>query len=145
MPCPKDPVKLAEYKALQSKIAKERGYGKWMKGKIIPQAVIDKGARTRKLLFNTPEMKQKLSDTAKRSGCGKWMKGRKNTPFLNTSHKVYEFRRGKTFEEIYGEKAEEWRSKVRASNLKRFEGITRKEQRPYQGQGYEYRMEKTCL
>ena len=54
----------------------------------------------------------------KRGKTGEHMRGRKNTPFLLGHKRVADFRRGKTYKEIYGDKAESWRKRVQSSNKK---------------------------
>ena len=76
MPLPKDPTKLLEYKAKLSKIAKAKGFGKWMLGR--------KGTMSGK--HHTKETKEKLSKifkvVAKEKGFGLWMIGRGPFTFL---------------------------------------------------------------
>ena len=103
MPPPKDPIKLEEYKQKQRKIALEKGYGKWMKGKKMSQTTLIKMSASQRALI-TPKEKERRSKRAKEKGYGKWMLGRKATPaFIQLGRS----RKGKTYEEIYGERSEE--------------------------------------
>ena len=145
MPNPKDPIKLAEYRALLSRIAKERGYGKWMKGRRLPQVVKDKMSQSLSKTFNTPEMKLKMSEVAKKAGNGKWMKGRAETPFLQAGQRAVQKRKGKKYSEIYGSQATVETLKRTLSNQKRWIGVPRKEDRPYQGQTAQYKNWRTAV
>lgn len=122
MPCPKDLQKLQEYKEKQSRIALERGYGKWMKGKKTPRDVVEK----QKITFQnnlTVERREKLSVLAIQRGYGKWMKGKiANLGFLESAKS----RLGKTYEEIYGkEKGQKEADKRKQSNQMHWEGHIR--------------------
>ena len=107
MPCPKDPQKLKEYKEKMSRIAKERGYGKWMKGKRLSEETKQK-QRQSQLNLITPEERKRRSDRATDNGYGKWMKDRPVNPKFVQQAKE---RKGKTYEEIYGERAREEKEK----------------------------------
>ena len=113
MPLPKDPQKLKEYKEKMSKIAKEKGYGKWMKGKILSDETKHKMSITQKEKA-TPEECLKRKERAISGGYGKWMKGRKANPQFIASAKE---RKGKTYDEIYGvERAEKEVEKRKIGN-----------------------------
>lgn len=113
MPLPKDPKKLKEYKEKMSKIAKEKGYGKWMKGKKHSRKTKKKMSKAQKAIA-TPEECHKRSERAKSGGYGKWMKGKKASPKFIAYCKS---RKGKTYDEIYGSaRAEEEVEKRRVGN-----------------------------
>ncbi|MEO9028091.1 MAG: HNH endonuclease signature motif containing protein [Ktedonobacteraceae bacterium] len=100
MPAPKDPEKLAAYREKQRKIALERGYGKWMSGKKLSENTMEKMRKAQQEKGNDPEERERRSQRAKTLGYGKWMAGRP------AHQKVIDYarsRRGKTYEEIYGE------------------------------------------
>ena len=118
MPAPKDPVARAEWKAKLSKVAKERGFGKWMKGRTLSDSTRLKMSKSNKKIFNTPEMRENLSKLAKKNGYGKWMRGRKDTPFLIAGRQQAMERKGKSYEEIYGPScSEDERRKRREGNI----------------------------
>lgn len=117
MPCPKDPAKLAEYKEKQSRIAKERGYGKWMKGRTLSEETKAKISKKSKEFGNTAEEKLRRSQRAKERGYGKWMKGR-SLPHVSEAAKR---RKGLSYEEIYGERAEEEKAKRATQNRERMQ------------------------
>lgn len=137
MPLPKDPEKVEAYKELLSKIAKDRGFGKWMEGKHLSKEICEKISQTHKKIDNLPEEKERRSERAKRLGVGKWMEDKK-CPGVSKSNT--ERFKGKTFVEIYGEeKAKIVSEKIMLSNRKRWEGIERVvDLRPIQGYSWEY-------
>jgi len=100
MPSPKDPQKLQEYKDKMSRIAKERGYGKWMTGKKASEETLAKMSLSQKAIITDAE-RERRSATAKKLGYGKWMLGRKLSE--ETCQKLSLKRKGKTYGEIYGE------------------------------------------
>src|SRR5258707_1508966 len=100
MPNPKDPEKLAAYREKMRKIALERGYGKWMSGKKLSESAIEKMRADQQEIGNNPEERERRSQRAKVLGYGKWMNGRpQNQRMVDYARS----RKGKTYEEIYGE------------------------------------------
>jgi 5-methylcytosine-specific restriction endonuclease McrA len=100
MPAPKDPEKYEAYREKMRQIALERGYGKWMEGRKHTPETIEKMQRQQREMGNDPEERQRRSERAKASGVGKWMIGRSpNSGFIEHVRS----RKGKTYEEIYGE------------------------------------------
>ncbi len=97
MPAPKDPIKLAEFKRKLSEkfkiIAKEKGFGKWMKGKKLSK-----------------ETKKKI---------GSWS-------------------RNKTYQEIYGDRAEKESLKRKLGNRERWIGKKKNDLRPKHNGDYQY-------
>jgi len=102
------------------------------KGKISPMKGKHHTKETKKLLSD------KFKIIAKQKGFGKWMKGRKNTPFLLGHKKVAEFRKGKTYKEIYGERAREEALKRKISNRNRWKNRKRSEVRLKHNADYRY-------
>ncbi len=121
MPYPKDPEKFAQYREKRRQIALERGFGKWMKGRKLEPETVEKMRRTQKELGNDPEERQRRSERAKAGGYGKWMVGRPaHEGFIKSLHA----RRGKTYEEIYGEeRAAKERESRRLGNRRAKAGI----------------------
>ncbi len=117
MPPPKDPKKLQEYREKMSRIAKEKGYGKWMKGKKASDSTKEK-MKVSQLAKITPEERKTRSERALKNGYGKWMKGKKIHPEVVEKTAIH--RRGKTYLEIYGQDREkEERHKRKQGNTGR--------------------------
>ena len=138
MPLPKDKTKIEEYKKRLSEIAKAKGYGKWMKGRHLSKETKKKLSRIGKQIGNTPEERERRSKRAKKLGVGKWMKGRKNTPFLLEAKKEAKRRKGKTYKQIYGDRAKEEALKRKLSNRKRWVGKRKANLRPKHNSDYRY-------
>ncbi|MBW3634867.1 MAG: HNH endonuclease [Armatimonadetes bacterium] len=138
MPNPKDPEKLAAYRLKMSQIAKERGYGKWMQGRELSVETREKLSLAQKNLCSDPLECQRRSHNAREKGYGKWMEGR--TLPVEVKEKIVAHKRGKSYEEIYGPRAEEEARKRRDSNRARFEGKPRKSEdaRPKHNADYRY-------
>lgn len=100
MPNPKDPEKLAAYREKMRRIALERGFGKWMTGRKQPPEVVEKMSQIQKERGNDPEERKRRSERAKAKGYGKWMAGR---PAHAGVIEYARSRKGKNYEEIYGE------------------------------------------
>jgi hypothetical protein len=109
MPNPKDPVKLEEYRRKMSEIAKARGYGKWMVGKKLSSEAVEKMRQAQIEIGNDPAERQRRSERALANGYGKWMEGRTLPP--ERVEKVAAHKRGKSYEEIYGERANDEKQK----------------------------------
>lgn len=118
MPNPKDAIKLQEFREKMSKIAKEQEYGKWMKGRVVSEETKEKMSKSQLALI-TPENRQERSKRAKELGYGKWMKGRKLPK--DVVEKMAASKRGKTYEEIYGNRAEEQKQIRREGNRSSWE------------------------
>lgn len=115
MSAPKDPEKYRQWKEKLAKVAKEKGFGKWMTGKKLAPEAIEKMKQAQKEIGNDPEERKRRSERAKAKGYGKWMKGRKLDP--ERVEKVAATKRGKTYEEIYGEdRADQERQNRREGN-----------------------------
>ena len=118
MPPPKDPEKYLQWKEKISRTCKEKGVGKWMKDK--PAFFLGKS--------HSKETKEKLSKVfkviAEEKGFGKWMKGKHASPL--TKEKLSKARKGKTYEEIYGDRAEVEKTKRLVSNRAKWFGKPRK-------------------
>ncbi len=143
MPNPKDPQKLQEYRDKQSRIAKAKGFGKWMTGRTLSTETKQKLSRKQKARC-TPEECVRRSEAAKANGYGLWMKGKKLAP--ETVEKITAHKRGRTYEAIYGPQAEEEKLKRRTGNRKRWEGVERiADLRPYQGGSWEYTEWRTAV
>ena len=124
MPAPKDPKKFLEYKEKMSGIAKERGFGLWMKGK--PGTMLGK---------HQPDsakeiLSKKFKVIAKEKGFGLWMRGRHGFPAAKALGLLSSARSGKTYEEIYGDRAFEEAEKRKVGNLRRWIGKVRRDARP---------------
>lgn len=127
MPSPKDPKAFAAYCKKMSKIAKAKGYGKWMKGRKVSEKTLAKMRAVQSAIGNTPEEKKRRSDRAKTLGYGKWMKGR---PANQKTIEYAKSRKGKTYKEIYGpDRAKKEKKKRRDGNRKRWEGTEKQPQR----------------
>lgn len=137
MPPPKDPEKADAYSKRMSEIAKEKGWGKWMKGKHPSKETREKMSQTQKEISNLPEERKRRSERAKSLGYGKWMTGKKCPGVSKANIKKF---KGKTYEEIYGEERAKIESEKRINgNRKRWEGIERVvDLRPIQGYSWEY-------
>lgn len=138
MPNPKDPQKLAAYRLKRSQIAKEKGFGKWMQGRKLAPETVAKMSEMQKNLASQPLERQRRSQRAKEKGYGKWMEGR--TLPREVKEKIVARKRGKTYQEIYGPRAEEEARKRRDSNRARFEGRPKKSEaaRPKHNADYRY-------
>jgi len=129
MPLPKDPIKLKEYKEKMSKIAKEKGYGKWMKGR--PSVMKGKKHSTETI----KKLKKINKENALKYGYGKWMKGRKlEYVAINNKKRL----KGKTYTEIYGDRAEEEALKRKISNRNRWIGRESEPQREKHNSDFRY-------
>ncbi len=123
MPSPKDPVKLAEYREKMSRIAKERGYGKWMQGRKLSEQAIEKMRLAQIAIGSDLEERRRRSERAKANGYGKWMSGRA-APARLVQH--CKDRKGKTYSDVYGDRAEMESEKRRQSNRNRWIGREKK-------------------
>lgn len=103
------------------RIALERGYGKWMAGKSPSAETRAKIAAAQRDLCDDEE-RARRSERAKRAGAGTWMAGRTALP--QTAEALARAREG-TYEERYGERAEEERAKRRETNRRRWDGVPR--------------------
>lgn len=136
MPNPKDPEKLEAYRKKMSEIAKSKGYGKWMQGKKHSPESIEKMKQVQKEIGNDPDERQRRSERAKKKGYGKWMIGRKPSP--ETVAKRQRFRDGKTYVEIYGDRATEEAEKRKLSNRRRWIGKRKADLRPKHNSDHRY-------
>lgn len=136
MPNPKDPEKLAAYRKKMSEIAKAKGYGKWMKGKKVSKETKAKQSKIQKEIGNTEEEKKRRSDRAKKLGYGKWMKG-KTLPG-EVKEKIGTVSRGKTFEERFGDKAEDIKRRIKKTNRETGAKRKRANVRPKHNGNYKY-------
>lgn len=85
-----------------------------------------KMAEVQRAIGNAPEERAARSERARARGYGKWMAGR--TASVETRAAIG--RAGsKSYEERYGDRAEEEREKRRQGNRARWEGVERKKQR----------------
>lgn len=108
-----------------------------MSKKLISDELKKKLSQIQKQIGQDPEERKRRSLRAKALGVGLWMKGRRPSP--ETSAKRSQHRRGKTYEQIYGDRAEEEKEKRRSGNRDRWKNIPRKtDQRPHQGDTFEY-------
>ena len=121
MPSPKDPQKFAEYCERQRRIALERGYGKWMAGKSPNAETRAKISAAQRALCDDGE-RARRSERAKQAGSGTWMEGRSALPQTRAG-----LARGRelSYEERYGDRAEEERAKRRETNRRRWDGVPR--------------------
>ena len=117
MPPPRDPIRYQEYCKKMRRIALERGYGGWMKGRRASNSTRVKMSESQRALI-TPEERKRRSERARRLGYGKWMRGRIQSPERREKTGVYF--RGKTYEELYGDRAEEEKRKRREGNKRNF-------------------------
>lgn len=117
MPPPKDSEKLKEYREKMRCIALERGCGEWMKGKTRTPESIEKTRQA-----NVGKMISEEHRAALRTARQKEISGGKEL-FGGEARKekrvtiVREQRKGKTYEEIYGDRAEEEAWKRRDGNV----------------------------
>jgi 5-methylcytosine-specific restriction endonuclease McrA len=128
MPLPKDPAKVEAWKKNMSeklkKVSVEKGFGKWMKGRSLSDTTKDKISSTLKELSNRPEERKARSERALAAGNGKWMLGKKRDP--RAVEQGASKRRGKSYEEFYGERADLERYTRTMSNRARWEGVLTK-------------------
>ena len=123
MPMPLDPEAQQAYREKMSRVAKEKGFGKWMKGKT-PSVETRKKISDAQLAYCTEEECLRRSVYAKAHGYGKWMQGRILPAYV--VEKIVQHKRGCTYTEIYGDRAEQERLKRKLGNRRRFEGQTLK-------------------
>lgn len=135
MPAPKDPEKLAEYREKMRRIVLERGYGKWMKGRKLPPETVEKMRNAQQEIGRDPEERKRRSERAKAGGFGTWMAGRPMHPAVK---EAFDATRHQTYDEKYGDRAEEERHNRRKSNRDRWEGVERKPQRPKHNGDWRY-------
>ncbi len=140
MPLPKDPKEREEYlEKLRKRLSSadhRRKLSIALTGRVdSPEVIAKRAASIRKVYQNHPEKRKELSERAKANGVGKWMKGKK-APGVSLANKR---RKGKTYEELYGAKAETERLKRRLGNEAHWEGVPRKERRPKQENSRRYR------
>ena len=135
MPSPKDPEKLEAYRQRMRAIALERGYAKWMQGRKLSAETVAKMTEKQQVIGRDPAARQRRSERAKSLGYGKWMAGR--SAHEKAKEKARQ-RGGKTYEEIYGERAVAEAEKRRQSNRVRWNGVLRKPQRAKHNADYHY-------
>lgn len=116
---PKDPVKQAEYRAKMSRIAKERGYGKWMTGKKHTAESRQKMSAIKKAEGNTPEQRAQRAARARAARARDKENGR--DPFSPEARAKARAvttaqRKGRTYADIYGDRAAEEVRKRREKN-----------------------------
>ena len=117
MPPPKDPEKLKEYREKMRRIALERGYGKWMKGKTRTPESIEKTRQANVGKTISEEHRAALRTARQKEvGEGKELFGGEAGKEKRVAT-VREQRQGKTYEEIYGDRAEEEAPKRRDGNV----------------------------
>ncbi len=117
MPPPKDPEKLKEYREKMRRIALERGYGKWMKGKTRTPESIEKTRQANVGKTISEEHRAALRTARQKEvGEGKELFGGEAGKEKRVAT-VREQRQGKTYEEIYGDRAEEEARKRRDGNV----------------------------
>lgn len=142
MPPPRDPVKLAEYRAKMRRIALDRGYGKWMEGKSPTAETRAKLSAAGKRVADVPGEREARSERAKAAGAGTWMAGRTALPQTAAG-----LARGRdlTYDERYGDRAEDERSKRRNANRARWDGVPRKPQRDKHNGDHRYTDWRTAV
>lgn len=117
MPPPKDPEKLKEYREKMRCIALERGYGEWMKGKTRTPESIEKTRQANVGKTISEEHRAALRTARQKEiGGGKELFGGEVGKEKRVAT-VREQRKGKTYEEIYGDRAEEEARKRRDGNV----------------------------
>ncbi|WP_052071030.1 HNH endonuclease [Rhodococcoides fascians] len=142
MPPPKDPEKLAEYREKMRRIALERGYGKWMTGKKLSPETIEKVREASIKAGNDPDERQRRSDRAIAGGYGKWMEGKT----LSAEHRAaIGAGVSGSYEERYGDRAEEERAKRRNGNRERWVDVPRKPQRDKHNADHRYKDWRTAV
>ncbi len=131
MPPPKDPQKCQEWKDKLSRIAKEREFGKWNKGK--------------KRKSFSEETKRKMSLAAKARGLGYWNKGKHFSS--ETRLKMSRIAKAKGFGRRKGHiHSAETKLKISQSHKARYEGIERvADLHPSRGASYEYGEWRTAV
>lgn len=117
MPPPKDPEKLKEYREKMRCIALEQGYGKWMKGKMRTPESIEKMRQANVGKTISEEHRAALRTARQKEiGEGKELFGGEAGKEKRVAT-GREQRKGKTYEEIYGDRAEEEARKRRDGNV----------------------------
>ncbi len=141
MPPPKDPEKLKEYREKMRRIALERGYGKWMKGKARTLESIEKTrqANVGKTISEKHRAALRVA-RQKEIGEGKELFGGEAGKEKRVAS-VRAQRKGKTYEDIYGiERAKEEARKRRQGNVGSHAG---RSAHPNRGSGSRERSGKT--
>lgn len=126
-----------------SQACKKHGIGKWMKGKKPASSTLRKMARAQRRICRDPEESKRRSDRARKLGYGKWMKGKTLAPLTVT--KIAAHKKGKTYEEIYGDRAAEEIRKRREGNRERWVWKKKRTPRPYHTQDYLYKEWRTAV
>lgn len=118
MPPPKDPEKLKEYREKMRRIALERGYGKWMKGKVRTPMSIEKMRQANVGKTISEEHRAALrAARQKELGEGKELFGGEAGKEKRVAS-CWAQRKGKTYEDIYGiERAKEEVRKRQEGNV----------------------------
>lgn len=115
MPAPKDPEKNRQWREKISAAGKGRKLTKPRKPE--SDETKEKRRQIQLALCSDPEERKRRSERAKAAGVGKWMKGRTLPP--ETVEKIVATKRGKTYEEIYGEDRADQERKNRQEGNKR--------------------------
>lgn len=137
MPAPKDPKKYAEWKKRiaeglrkSNALRHELGIPPVNAGrKQSPEEVARRAAAIRQTYIDNPEKRENLSRIAKENGYGKWMEGR-SAPGVSKANKR---RKGKTYEELYGDDAAEEKLKRKVGNVLRMVGKVRRQRNRHNG------------
>lgn len=147
MPPPKDPVKLAEYKAKMSRIAKERGFGRppGCEGRKLSPEEIEKLRQANLGKTISPEHRERLAEARKQElASGKALfggvEGRTKARATTAAQ-----RKGRSYAEIYGDRAEEQATVRKMSNRRRWEGLDRSPQREKHNSDYRYTEWRTAV
>lgn len=140
MPAPKDPEKYRQW-IEKLKQAQARRPPRPKGRKQPAEEIARRAAAVKKAYEDKPELREKLSKIAKEGGYGKWMKGKK-LPHITESNKR---RRGKTYEELYGERAEEEKEKRQEGNQLHWKDKPRKRPRPQHDDGPTRRWRKAVF
>ena len=115
MPAPKDPEKYRQWKEKIAASLKGIKYPNRKSPKPQAPEAIERMRQAQIRRGNDPEERKRRSERAKANGYGKWMKG-KTLP-AEQVEKMAAHKRGKTYEEIYGEdRADQERQNRRTGN-----------------------------
>lgn len=128
MPNPKDPQKLQEYREKMSRIAKERGYGKWMLGKKLSEETCHKLSMKRKgKTYSEIYGEERAAEESEKRRIGNVGKIKHySSPETKERLKSGLNRAGKTYSEIYGQEQAIVESDKRSiGHMKRWEGKER--------------------
>jgi len=128
MPAPRNTEHYDLWKRAVADGIRRARFHKWLNGcdtlKRTPEHQ-EKINRSLRRVCRRPEHRRKLSRIAKQRGYGKWMKGRRLLHITESNKR----RGGRSYEELYGDRADEEREKRSKGNLNHWKSIPKRKQR----------------